>query len=251
MKTYIKRQILLKVIMKLLLITIVVLTIVFTNIGCDILVTRYEEEQKEEEELADIDFQEIIDLPVPKIKSEMSLEEAIITRRSIRSFDGKELNLEQISQILWAAQGITDERGHRAAPSAGALYPLEIYVVKKDGIYHYIPEGHKIEMILKGDARKKLSDVCLGQKWVEDAPIDIIITGIYKRTTIKYGDRGIRYVYLEAGTACQNILLQAVSLGLGAVPVGAFHDNQIQEVLNLEKEEIPLFVIPIGYEKQQ
>ncbi|MBA7650666.1 hypothetical protein ES703_58476 [subsurface metagenome] len=106
-----------------------------------------------------------------------------------------------------------------------------------------------MEIILEGDIRKKLKEICLGQQWVEDAPVDIIITGVYKRTTIKYGDRGIRYVYLEAGTACQNILLQAVSLGLGAVPVGAFRDNQIQEILNLSKDETPLFVIPIGYKK--
>lgn len=249
METYLKRQMSLEVILKLLLITVVVLTVVFTNIGCNILVTRYKEEQKEEEELADINFQEIIDLPVPKIKGGMSLEEAIITRRSIRSFDEKELNLEQISQILWAAQGITDKEGHRTAPSAGALYPLELYIVKKDGVYHYVPEGHKMELILKGDLRKELKEICLGQQWIEDAPVDIVITGVYKRTTIKYSERGVRYVHLEAGTACQNILLQAVSLGLGAVPVGAFHDNQVQEILNLEKEEIPFFVIPIGYKK--
>lgn len=249
METYIKRQISLKVILKLLLITVVVLTVVFTNIGCNILVTRYEEEHKENEESGDIDFQETISLPEPKIKGEMSLEEAIKDRRSIRSFDEKDLNLEQISQILWAAQGITDEEGHRASPSAGALYPLELYIVKKDGAYHYIPKGHRLEMILKGDLRKKLKDACLWQQWIEEAPVDIIITGIYERTTVKYRERGIRYVHLEAGHACQNILLQSVSLGLGAVPVGAFHDREIQEILNLEESNIPFFVIPIGYKK--
>jgi len=228
-----------------ILIIIVLFIIIFVDSACNVLPKVYEEKEKPE----NAEYEEIIYLPEPETVGEMSLEETIKKRRSVRSFDDKELNLEQISQILWAAQGITDEKGHRSAPSAGALYPLEVYVVKKDGVFHYKPEGHKMEIILKGDIRKKLKEICLGQQWVEDAPVDIIITGIYERTTIKYGDRGIRYVYLEAGTACQNILLQAVSLGLGAVPVGAFRDNQIQEILNLSKDETPLFVIPIGYKK--
>lgn len=228
-----------------ILIIIVLFIIIFVDSACNILPKVYEEKEKPE----NAEVEEIIYLPEPETVGEMSLEETIKKRRSVRSFDDKELNLEQISQILWAAQGITDEKGHRSVPSAGALYPLEVYVVKKDGVFHYIPEGHKMEIILEGDIRKKLKEICLGQQWVEDAPVDIIITGVYKRTTIKYGDRGIRYVYLEAGTACQNILLQAVSLGLGAVPVGAFRDNQIQEILNLSKDETPLFVIPIGYKK--
>ncbi len=228
-----------------ILIIIVLFTIIFVDSTCNILPKVYEEKEKPE----NAEVEEIIYLPEPETVGEMSLEETIKKRRSVRSFDDKELNLEQISQILWAAQGITDEKGYRSVPSAGALYPIEVYVVKKDGVFHYIPEGHKMEIILEGDIRKKLKEICLGQQWVEDAPVDIIITGVYKRTTIKYGDRGIRYVYLEAGTACQNILLQAVSLGLGAVPVGAFRDNQIQEILNLSKDETPLFVIPIGYKK--
>lgn len=228
-----------------ILIIIVLFTIIFVDSACNILPKVYEEKEKPE----NAEVEEIIYLPEPETVGEMSMEETIKKRRSVRSFNDKELNLEQISQILWAAQGITDEKGYRSVPSAGALYPLEVYVVKKDGVFHYIPEGHKMEIILEGDIRKKLKEICLGQQWVEDAPVDIIITGVYKRTTIKYGDRGIRYVYLEAGTACQNILLQAVSLGLGAVPVGAFRDNQIQEILNLSKDETPLFVIPIGYKK--
>ena len=228
-----------------ILIIIVLFIIIFVDSACNVLLKEYEEKEKPE----NAEYEEVIYLPEPKTVGEMSLEETIKKRRSVRSFDDKELNLEQISQILWAAQGITDEKGYRSAPSAGALYPLEVYVVKKDGVFHYIPEEHKMEIILEGDIRKKLKEICLGQQWVEDAPVDIIITGVYKRTTIKYGDRGIRYVYLEAGTACQNILLQAVSLGLGAVPVGAFRDNQIQEILNLSKDETPLFVIPIGYKK--
>ncbi|GAG74585.1 unnamed protein product [marine sediment metagenome] len=217
------------------LIIIIVSTFVFVNISCDIFI----EKVVEKKEIENTGFEEIIDLPEPKIKGEMSLEEAIKDRRSIRSFDEKDLNLEQISQLLWAAQGITDERGHRASPSAGALYPLELYIVKKDGAYHYIPEGHKLEMILKGDLRKKLKDACLGQQWIEEAPINIVITGIYERTTVKYGERGIRYVHLEAGHACQNILLQSISLGLGAIPVGGFHDREVQEILNLEENYIP------------
>jgi len=227
------------------LIITIVSTFIFWNISCD----TFNEEIERTKEIKKTGFEEIINLPEPKIKGEMSLEEAIKSRRSVRNFDKTEIKLEQISQLLWAAQGITDEKGHRAAPSAGALYPLELYIVKSEGVFHYIPDNHKLEMILEGDLRKRLKEACLGQQWIKEAPIDIVITGIYERTTVKYGERGIRYVHLEAGTACQNILLQAVSLGLGAVPVGAFHDNQVQEILNLEEENIPFFVIPIGYKK--
>ncbi|MCL6087745.1 MAG: SagB/ThcOx family dehydrogenase, partial [Actinobacteria bacterium] len=177
---------------------------------------------------------EKIILPEPKLKSNFSLEEALNSRRSKRQFQTKDLKLEDISQILWAAQGITETNmGFRTAPSAGALYPLELFVIKSDGLFHYIPEGHKLEKLSLSDLRSELMKASLFQESISEAPVDIVITAIYERTTVKYGSRGIRYVHIEAGHACQNILLEATSLGLGAVPIGAFSDSDVQKVLNL------------------
>jgi len=197
-----------------------------------------------------------IQLPAPTVKGKVSLEEAIKKRRSKRRFQDKPLNIAQISQILWAAQGITEEREFkRAAPSAGALYPLDIYLVVRKveeleaGVYHYSPEGHTIDMTLKGDLQNSLARACLGQMFIADAPLCIVITAEYERTTIKYGERGIRYVHMEAGHVGENIWLQVVALGLGTVSIGAFWDDEVSRVLNLPKEYRPLYVFPIGYPK--
>lgn len=152
---------------------------------------------------------------------------------------------------MWAAQGISRKStGFRTAPSAGALYPLEIFLVKSDGVFHYIPDGHKLVKLDSDDLRSNLMKACLFQSFVAEAPVDIVITAIYERTTIKYGKRGIRYVHLEAGHACQNILLQAIALGLGAVSVGAFNDSYIQKLLKLPNDYIPLYVVPAGYPEE-
>lgn len=187
-------------------------------------------------------------LPEPRLEGDVSLEEVLSKRRSVRDFSSQELSLENISQLLWAAQGITQKHtGFRTAPSAGALYPIEIFLVKKDGVFHYIPQGHKIVKLTSNDLRESLAKACLFQGFVADAPIDIVITAIYERTTVKYGERGIRYVHLEAGHVCQNILLQATALGLGAVPVGAFDDGHVRKIINLSGEYVPLYVVPVGY----
>ena len=165
---------------------------------------------------------------LPSISSQpiVDLNETLQKRRSIRSFKKISLSLEQISQLLWSAQGITDPKnGFRTAPSAGALYPLEIYIIKDDGAWHYLSHKHAIELLSKKDLRQTLSDAALGQSSVANASIDIVITAIYQRTTRKYGERGIRYSHMEAGHAAQNVLLEATALGLGAVPIGAFYDN--------------------------
>ena len=195
-----------------------------------------------------------IQLPAPSAEGKMSLEAAIEKRRSRRRFEDKALKLAQISQILWAAQGITEKGGiKRAAPSAGALYPLEIYLVVRKvegleaGVYHYNPAKHTIDLILKGNYQNPLARACLGQMFIADAPVCIVITAEYERTTVKYGRRGIRYVHMEAGHAGQNICLQVVSLGLGTVSVGAFQDEEVSRVLNLPKAHRPLYVFPIGY----
>lgn len=194
---------------------------------------------------------ELISLPSPQKKGEMSLEETLQRRRSKRAFEPQELTLKQISQLLWACQGITDPTfGGRTAPSAGALYPLEIYLVKKEGVFHYLPQKHALERIKKGDIKKELSDAALGQKFLAEAPANFVITAVYSRTAAKYGERAERYVKLEAGHACQNLLLQAVALGLGGVPIGAFFDEEVQKVLSLPSDHEPLYIVPIGYPKE-
>ncbi len=192
--------------------------------------------------------QEVI-LPAPDTTGKVTLESAISNRRSVRAYSDKKLNMEQIGQLLWAAQGITDKRGYRAAPSAGALYPLELYVAKEDGLYHYIPKGHKLRKVSDDDLRHKLRAASLFQSSVSAAAIDIIICAVYDRITSKYGKRGARYTDIEVGHAAQNIHLEAVALGLASVPIGAFRDDEVAKVLSLPEDEVPLYIIPVGYKK--
>ena len=189
---------------------------------------------------------EEIALPKPRPKGERSLEETLAQRRSVRSFTEEELSLEDISQLLWAAQGTTSAWGGRTAPSAGALYPLEIYVATANGLHHYVPQGHKVIIESQDDLRLKIWEAGLKQDAIREAPAVFVITAVYERTEKKYGDRAERYVKLEAGHACQNILLQAVALDLGAVPIGAFYDDQVQAALSLPPNHEPLYLIPVG-----
>jgi len=189
----------------------------------------------------------LVKLPSPRKKGEVSVEETLEKRRSKRSFTLKELSWEQISQLLWAAQGIVG-RGFRTTPSAGALYPLEIYLVTKEGVYHYKPESHELEQTLGGDdARPQLCRAARHQECVEEAPANIVIAAVYQRMEWRYRERAARYVHIEVGHAAQNIHLQAVALGLGSVPIGAFYDEQVQRVLSLPKNQQPLYIIPVGY----
>jgi len=186
-------------------------------------------------------------LPQPKQTGDVSVEEALSKRRSVRSFSGKRLSDAELSQLLWAAQGITDKgRGYRAAPSAGATYPLETYAVTPDGIFRYLPREHAIEEVRKGDFRGELAVAALGQLFVRSAPLTVAFTAVPERTTRRYGQRGNMYIHMEAGHAAENIHLQAVALGLGSVPVGAFDDKAVAEVLGIPKEEKPLYLIPVG-----
>ena len=186
-------------------------------------------------------------LPDPRTESDVSLEEAIAARRSVRSFADQSLTWEEISQLAWAAQGITDEqRGFRAAPSAGALYPMEMYLVTAEGIFHYLPAGHAVEKLSGEDLRGALSAAALNQASVADAAVDVVLTAVYARTRAKYGGRAERYVHIEAGHVGQNILLQAVALGLGGVPIGAFDDDAVARVLDLPEDHEPVYIIPVG-----
>jgi SagB-type dehydrogenase family enzyme len=193
-----------------------------------------------------------IELPEPRITGTLSLEESLHNRRSVREYSQSALILEEVSQLLWSAQGITADNGGRSAPSAGGLYPLEVYLIAGNvenlstGIYRYIPQDHGLTIISNQDVRNKLSEAALGQAPVKNGAIDIIISAVYSRTTGKYGDRGIRYVQMEAGHAAQNICLEATALKLGAVTIGAFDDNQVKICLILPENESPLYIIPVG-----
>ena len=186
-------------------------------------------------------------LPSPRVQSHVSLEEALDRRRSVRDYTKEPLTWEEIGQLLWSLQGITSDWGGRAAPSAGALYPLEVYVATAEGVHHYLPQGHQVEILSSSDVRQALWGPALLQNWVREAPAVFIIAALYERTESKYGSRAERYVKLEAGHACQNLLLQAVALDLGAVPVGAFHDDQVQAALGLAADHRPLYLVPVGH----
>jgi len=185
----------------------------------------------------------------------MSLVEAIARRRSVRNFAPNPISQSQLSQILWAAQGITDASWRlRSAPSAGATYPLEIFVVCgkngiediDEGIYRYDIGNHSLLRHYKGDVRLELARVALDQEFIYQAPVDIVICALYSRTLARYDMRGERYVHIEVGHAGQNIYLQAVALGLGTVAIGAFYDEQVREVLRLDKQYKPLYIMPVG-----
>lgn len=193
-----------------------------------------------------------IKLPNPVFSSQTTIEEALKKRRSIRIYRSQSITLQEMSQLLWAAQGITSNNGFRTAPSAGALYPLEIYVVNGNianlspGVYHYVPTEHLLEKLKEGDVRIQLATAALEQSAVKSGAADIVITALFSRTTQKYGDRGKRYVLMEAGHVAQNICLQSVSLNLGTVTIGAFNDAQVKNILTIINDEIPLYILPIG-----
>jgi SagB-type dehydrogenase family enzyme len=195
---------------------------------------------------------QLISLPAPTLTGDVSVETALQKRRSIRSYTQEPPTLEDIAQLLWAAQGVTSHNGFRTAPSAGALYPLEVYIVSgnisglEEGIYRYLAHQHELTLVHRGDHRRQLSSAALGQACVREAPATIIFTGISSRITVKYGQRGIQYMMMEAGHAAQNVCLQAVTRQIGVVPVGAFKENQVRQILQLDNSELPLYLLPLG-----
>lgn len=193
-----------------------------------------------------------ITLPAPAVMGKQSLEALLAQRRSVREYPDAALSLAQIGQLLWAAQGITHVGGYRTAPSAGALYPLELYVVASrvdglaNGIYHYQPKDHALVKTTDADVREALAEAALSQSSVEQAAAVIVFTAVYARTAKKYGKRAARYVHIEVGHAAENLFLQVESLGLATVVVGAFHDTEVSKVLHLPKVQEPLLLMPIG-----
>ncbi len=195
-----------------------------------------------------------IKLPSFSREGELSVEEAVYNRRSRRRYGKGELTLFEVSQLLFVAQGITGEGGRkRAAPSAGATYPMETYLVAGNvkeldkGVYRYIPQGHSIELINKGDKRKQLTAAALGQVYIMNAPVSIVLAAEYERTMGRYGQRGRRYVHMEAGHIGENIYLECESLGLSTVVIGAFSDSLVKKILGIDEE--PLYIMPVGRRK--
>lgn len=193
-----------------------------------------------------------ITLPAPICASPTSIECALLQRRSIRELGGAPITLSELAQLLWAAQGITDPDGYRTAPSAGSLYPLEVYVLAgrvtdlPTGMYKYTPHGHTLLKIGEDDRRLALSLAAHDQRYIANAIAVIVFCAVYERTIGQYGKRGVQYVHLEAGHAAQNVYLQAVSLQIGTVAVGTFDDAQVIAALALGDEEHPLYIMPIG-----
>lgn len=198
--------------------------------------------------------QEIIMLPEPEYSSNCSIEKALKERRSIRDFSKEPVGLGELSQLLWACQGITDPRGFRTAPSAGALFPLEIYVVVErvtgleNGVYHYNIGSNRQDHSLQREnisfTNNDLANCALGQSCIRDAAVNILITSVTSRTERKYGPKAEKYVLIETGHAAQNICLQAQSLKLGVVTVGAFYEHKVKEKLKLDAE--PIYLLAIG-----
>ena len=223
-------------------------------------------QKKKSGQAVQIQKDNVVILPAPRHDGKISVEKALNERRSIRQYSEDSLSISEISQILWSAQGITQKikeppsmrygrkriGGYRTAPSAGALYPIELYIavgkVKglPQGLYKYNPLQHTIIKVLKGDKRNDLSKAALNQSCVRRGAVSIIIFGVYKRTALKYGKRAEQYVLIECGAVSQNIYLQSYALGLGTVYVGAFNDDSIKSVLKTPEDEHPLGIMPIG-----
>ncbi|RMG35072.1 MAG: SagB/ThcOx family dehydrogenase [Planctomycetota bacterium] len=187
-----------------------------------------------------------IPLPRPDVAS-MSLNAALARRRSVREFSSQALSAEQLGALCWAAQGVTHPWGLRTAPSAGALYPLELYVATAEGAFRYLPREHALWRLTGEDLRPGICRAALGQDSIRQSAATFLFCGVTERTASKYGQRAGRYVLLEAGHAAQNLLLEAVALGLGAVPIGAFYDRQLRLLLDLRSGEAPLYLVAVGF----
>jgi SagB-type dehydrogenase family enzyme len=192
------------------------------------------------------DQQASLTLPPADTEQGMPLNKALAMRRSVRRFHSRTLTAEEIGQLLWAGQGKTSSRGFRTAPSAGALYPLEIHVVTSTGVFQYHPNAHRTRLLAEGDRRADLAKAAFGQACVADAAANFVVAGVMSRTRSKYGDRAERYVIFEAGAAVQNMLLEAVNLNLGAVVVGAYHDGAVSRIALLPEGSVPLAIVPVG-----
>jgi len=198
----------------------------------------------------------VVKLPAPAHKGAMSVEEALKKRRTVRHFASRSLNLNQISQLLWGADGVSDPRNFRTAPAAGATYPLELYLVVGErgveslapGLYRYNPQAHVLEpTAATGDLRASVARASLHQTWMAEAPVMVVTAAVYQRCMARYGNRGVQYTHMEVGHVGQNLFLQAESIGLACGIVGAFEDRALAQILKLPADHEPLLIMPVGY----
>jgi SagB-type dehydrogenase family enzyme len=198
----------------------------------------------------------IIILPPPKTKNRFSVEQALFVRRSIREYSKEPLTLAEFSQLLWSCQGITSKDGFRTTPSAGAVFPLEIYAVVSHvedlspGVYHYLPglKEHSVELVKRGSFGKEVFDLSTKQDFIKTVAVNLVMGTVTARMEKQYGDMALRYVLMEMGHAAQNVHLQAESLGLGSVAVGYLNESAVRELLGMESD--PLYMVSIGRRKE-
>ncbi|MEO0131735.1 MAG: SagB/ThcOx family dehydrogenase [candidate division WOR-3 bacterium] len=189
-------------------------------------------------------------LPAVRLESNVSVEEALNTRRSVRQYKKEPLTIQEVSQLLWAAQGKTAGWGGKTAPSAGAIYPLTIYLAVGEvkelapGVYRYLSDNHELEKVLSKDVRKELTEAAWNQEYIQNAPVSIIVAADYEKMIRRYGKRGVRYVDNEVGHVGQNVQLQGEALKLGSVIIGAFEDSLVRSILGIREE--PVYIIPVG-----
>ncbi len=194
-----------------------------------------------------------IKLPEREAAGRSSFEEILAKRRSIRAYSEKALSESDVARFLWVAQGISSKEGFRTAPSAGALYPLELHLVAgnvagiEPGVYRYISEEHSLIEDVSGDLRAKLAEAALSQLMIRNAPASLVISAVYPRITSTYMKRGVRYAVMEAGHVAENIYLLATELGIGTCAIGAFEDEEVRKALKLPTNEDPLYILPLGY----
>ncbi len=197
--------------------------------------------------------EEVVNLPDHDRTGSVTLERALSERRSVRDFQDTPIDIETVSQLCWATQGISEEsRQLRTAPSAGGQYGLDTYIAVGNvngldaGLYRYAPGGHELVLQEHGDIRLSIAEAALGQQWIADAPVVFLIVGVPERLAYPYRDRAERYTLLEAGHAAQNLALQAVARALATTVVGAFSDSELRELLGVPERHVPLYVIPVG-----
>jgi SagB-type dehydrogenase family enzyme len=192
----------------------------------------------------------VIKLPPPDTVGQVTVEQALWHRRSVRAFADESLTVKQVGQLLWAAQGLNRGMVGRTAPSAGATYPMELYLVAgkvkglNPGVYHYGFNGHCLTLTKAGDHRAELADAALRQGAISTAPAVLVLAADFSRTARRYGERAPRYVYMEAGHVGENVHLQCEALGMGTVMIGAFQDDRVKKLLGIEQE--PLYIMPVG-----
>ncbi len=194
----------------------------------------------------------VVDLPEVDRTEGGPFYDLLFRRKSVRSFADEPMDMRQLSRLLFSGQGITRDNRFRTVPSGGAQYPIDIYVLVGDvegletGIYKYVPQGHRLERVNAEDRRRQMGTAALGQDWLADAPVVLVICAEYRRITGRYGERGERYAIIESGCTAQNISLMSVDLGLGTVLVGAFHDRSVAQLIEAPDGVEPLLIMPIG-----